>query len=355
MLTSKVRCLRWLMMFALAAVSMAPRWTWSAQATPVYRIARTVELGAPDRWDYVVFDAGSGRVFVAHGDEVTVVDGEDGRVVGHITGLSGGSHGIAIAASTGRGYTDDGKAGQAVSFDLKTLEVKKRIRAAPDADGMSFDTASGHVFVVNGDSGTLTVIDPVADAGIAQVAVGGGLEYAVPDGRGTLYVNGAERQELIRVDTNTNAVTARWPIPQCLKPHGLAIDAATQRLFVSCVNNVLVVVDAARGGVIATLPIGSGTDSAAFDPERRLIFSSNGRDGTLSIIREVDAQTFVDLGSITTALTARTMGINPRTGRLYLAAAQVAQPSTAASFTASGARPVVVPGSLKLLFLDPEP
>ena len=88
----------------------------------------------------------------------------------------------------------------------------------------------------------------------------------------------------------------------------------------SCVNQVLTVVDTVNGAVVATLPIGVGTDGAAFDPKRKLIFSSNG-DGTLSIIREVDPKTYVSLGSIHTAVTGKTMGIDPDTGRLYIAAA----------------------------------
>jgi len=99
---------------------------------------------------------------------------------------------------------------------------------------------------------------------------------------------------------------------------------------------------------VATLPIGSGTDSAAFDPKRKLIFSANGRDGTLSIIQELDPQTFVSLGTLKTAVTARTMAIDPGSGRIYLAAGDV--DPTAGSDTHA-----IVPGSLKLLFVDPAP
>ncbi|HEY6451348.1 MAG TPA: YncE family protein [Steroidobacteraceae bacterium] len=318
--------------------------------TPNYAVTHTVALGAPDRWDYVVFDPPSQRVFVAHGDRVTVVDGHDGRVLGQIGGFPGGTHGIAIASAAGRGYTDDGRAGEAGSFDLRTLAPIKHIQAAPDADALAFDGASGHVFVVDGDSGTLTVIDPKSDSAIATVAVGGKLEFAVAGGNGKLYVNGAERQEIVRIDTATNRVDARWPIPECSKPHGLAIDTATRRLFASCVNSVLVVVNADSGAIVATLPIGRGTDAAAFDPKRKFVFSSNGQDGTLSIIQEKDAQTFVALGSIKTAPTARTMGLDPETGRIYLVAADI---DTAAAAAAPAHRPPIVPGSLKLLFLDP--
>jgi YVTN family beta-propeller protein len=320
-----------------------------AQSTPAYAVAKSVVLGAPDRWDYVTFDPDSHRAYVAHGDRVTVVDGRDGTVLGQIEGLPGGTHGIAIATAAGHGYTDDGKAGEAVSFDLRTLKVDKRIKAAEDADALVFDPASSHVFVVNGDTGTLTVIDPNSNAAIATINLGGKLEDAVSGDNGKLYVNGAGRQEIVRVDTKSNQVDAHWAIPECERPHGLAIDRATHRLFSSCVNGVLVVVNAENGSMVSKLPIGRGTDAAAFDPKRKYAFSSNGVDGTLSIIQEKDAQTFVSLGDLKTAVTARTMALDPETGRIYLLAADL-DTSTA---SAPGARRTIVPGSLKLLFLDP--
>src|SRR5437868_3755044 len=147
-----------------------------AQSMPNYSITKTVVLGAPDRWDYVVFDPASHRVYVAHGDRVTVVDGRDGRMLGQVEGFTGGTHGIAIATARARGYTDDGRAGEAASFDLKTLKPQKRIQAGADADAIAFDRVSGHIFVINGDPGTVTVIDPKTDRVVATVETGGKLE-----------------------------------------------------------------------------------------------------------------------------------------------------------------------------------
>jgi YVTN family beta-propeller protein len=322
-----------------------------APAAPAYKVAHTTLLGGPDRWDYVVFDAASHRVYVAHGDRVSVVDGQDGKLLGEVTGIAGGAHGIAIAA--GKGYTDDGKAGVAVAFDLKTFQTLTRIPAKEDADGMTYDASSGHLFVVDGDSKALTVIDPQTDTVAATIDTGEGLEYAVPGENGKLYVNGAEKKHLIRIDTRTNAVDARWPIPGCASPHGLAIDTAAHRAFVSCVNKVLTVVDTDSGAVVTTLPIGQGTDAAAFDPRRKRVFSSNG-EGTLSVLEEKDAQTYVSLGAVKTRVTGRTMGIDPQTGRLYIAAADI-DPKAPVPPAANGGpgRPKPLPGTLKLLFLDP--
>jgi YVTN family beta-propeller protein len=320
-----------------------------------YRITRTIPLGAPDRWDYVVYDAPSHRVYVSHADRLEVIDGRDGRTIGQVDGFAGGTHGVAVVAAAGLGYTDDGDAGEVGSFDLKTLHsVGQRIKAAEDADSMTFDPVSGHVFVVNGHGGTLTVIDPKTNSGLATIETGASLEYIVSGGNGKVYVNGEAAGDIVRVDVGTNRVDARWPMPGCVAPHGLAMDVANHRLFSSCANAVLEVVNADSGAVIATLPIGRGTDAAAFDPKRHLIFSSNGVDGTLSIIQERDANTFKSLGDIKTAPAGRTMGVDPDTGRLYVVGAEFAEPPppTAPGEVAS-LRVKIVPGSLKLLFLDP--
>ena len=334
----------------LACCAIAPA-TAADRAAPAYRLTKTIALGGGERWDYVVFDPSAQRVYVAHGDHVTVVDERKGAVIGQIGTFPGGTHGIAVSAETGQGYTDDGHAGVAIAFDLVSLKPLQRIAAAPGADGIIYEPVTRHVYVVNGDSGSLTVIDPKTHAPIATIKVGAGLEAGVADGKGTLFIDGAEDHDIVRIDARTNKIEAHWAMPDCRRPHGLAIDPATRRLFATCANNLLVVVDADNGANIAGLPIGSFSDGAAFDPIRKLIFSSNG-DGTLSVIQEKDAQTFVAADPVQTLPGARTMAIDPATGRLFLVAAEIASAEPPA---APGGRPRVtyVPNSLKLLYFDP--
>ena len=343
-------------MLCLIATCMSGSTALQAQSAPSYHVTKTVALGEPDRWDYLTFDPDSHRVYIAHGDQVTVVDGQSGAVLGRVEGIPGGTHGIAIVPAVGRGYTDDGAAGEAVSFDLQNLKIERNLQAGKDADAVAFDPSSGHVFVVNGDPGTLTVVDPKAERAIDTIETGGKLEFAVADGLGKLYVNGEQKREIVRIDTHTNKIDARWPIANCESPHGLAVDPVTHRLFSSCVNKLLVIVNSDSGATVKSLPIGAGTDAAAFDPKRKLIFSSNGRDGTLSVIAERDANTFLPLGEVPVAVTGRTMTLDPQSGRLYVVAADIDQTQAAAG-TASGhdrpRRPPLVKGSTKLLFLDP--
>ena len=332
---------------ALFASILAAALPAASAPAPAYQVTKTAPLGEPNRWDYVVFDPASHRVYVSHGDRVTVVDGRSGAILGQVEGMAGGTHGIGISVATGEGFTDDGRNGLAVAFDLKTLAVKDKVPVEKDADAIAFDPASGHVFVVEGDSKKVTAVDPRTNKVVATIDGGEGLEYAVADGRGTLFVAGEEKRDVVRIDTRTNTVKAHWPIADCASPHGAAIDAATHRLFISCVNQRLVVVDTDTGKEVAGVPIGRGTDAAAFDPKRKLVFSSNGLDGTLSVIHEETPDKYVPVATVKTAASGRTMGIDPQSGRIYIAAADTDPPPT------PGGRPIPRPGTLKLLFLDP--
>lgn len=322
-----------------------------AAPKPAYKMIASVPLGGGEHWDYVTFDPSQNRVYVSHGDHVTVVDAKSRTVVGSIGTLPGGTHGIGIVPKFNRGYTDDGRAGTASAFDVRTFKTDMTIPAAPDADGVQYDPASGHIFVVNGDSGSITVIDPASNKAIANITVGSGLEAAVPDGSGKLYVDGAERNNLVVIDTKSNAIIAQWPLPDCVKPHGIAVDANARRVFVTCVNSRMDIVDADSGALAASEPIGTFSDGAAFDPSRKLALSANG-DGTLSVIREIDPDHFEALTPVPTVRSARTIAIDPASGLLYLPAADIAKIDMP---TTPGGRIHVdfVPNSLRLLVFQP--
>jgi YVTN family beta-propeller protein len=337
---------------AFAAVVLTAAAVATAPAPQSYKLVASVQLGAGERWDYVTFDPATNRAFVSHGDHVTVVDTQTQLVVGQIGTFPGGTHGIGIATASGRGYTDDGKAGTVGEFDLKTLKPDSTLTAKPDADGIVFDPASGHIFVIEGDSGTISVIDPKSNAVIATITVGSGLEAGAADGAGKLYVDGADAHDIVEIDTRSNNVMAHWPMPGCVRPHGIAVDSSARRVFSTCSNQQMPILDADNGRVVATEVIGSGSDGAGFDPVRKLAFSSNG-EGTISVIREIDADHFVALDPVATARSARTMAVDQRTGRLFLPAADIAKIDPPAT---PGSRPRVTyaPNSLKLLVFAPQ-
>jgi YVTN family beta-propeller protein len=304
----------------------------------------------PDQIDGILSTIAQ-RIYVAQGDRVTVVDEPTGTIIGQVGHLPGITHGVAISPQTHQGFTDEGRPGLAIAFNLKTLKLTKQIETAPDADGLLFDPATDHIYVVNGDSGTITVIDPSSDAKIATIDVGSKLEPAVSDGAGKIYVNGEQKNEIIEINTYTNKILARWPMATCRTPHGIAIDTTSRRIFSTCANKVLVVVNADTGATVATLPIGEHSDGAAFDPVRKLVLSSNW-DGTLTVIKELSPNHFNVFETVKTQRSARTISIDPKTGRLFLIAADIKSEKPAAKL---GGRPHVIykPNSVKLLYLEP--
>ena len=334
---------------SLGVTAVAP--ARAAQGEAPYRLTKSVPLGPGEKWDLVTFDPGAGRAYVAHGDRVTVVDTGKGETIGDVGPFSGKAQGVAIVPGGTRGYTDDSKRGIAIAFDPRTLKPVTDIAATPDSDAIVYEPVTRHVFVINADSGSITVIDPASDGVIGAIDVGAGLEAGVADGRGGVFVHGEEKNEIVMIDARTDKVTARWPMPDCERPHGLAMDTQTRRLFATCVNRTMVVLDADNGTTVAHLPIGGFSDGAAFDPVRKLAFSSNG-DGTLSVVKENDPQHFDTLETVETQIGARTMAIDLRSGRLFLAAAKVEK---MVPTTTPGGRATVsyVPGSLQLLYFDP--
>lgn len=337
---------KWKKLLCASGVAMLAT-TGQAQTPPAYSLTKTVALGAPDRWDYVVTDPATGRVYVAHGDRVTVLDAETGEIVGQVEGMPGGTHGVAISSATGQGFTDDGEKAEAVVFDPKTFKVLRRIHAADDADGMVLDPATGRIFVVEGDPGTMTVIDPKTDKAVATINAGEKMEYLAADRSGNVYVAGEAKSDLLKINARTAKIVARWPMPDCKSPHGLTFDQKGERVFIGCANAKMMVVDTQSGRVVADLPIGLGNDALAFDPVRRRVFSSNGRDGTISVYQQLSPDKYESMASITTAVSARTMAVDTRTGRLFVVAADVSPSVT------PGGRPGIRPGTVRMMIYDP--
>jgi YVTN family beta-propeller protein len=325
---------------AIAAICLAAG--HAGAAAPSFT-TRSIALGAPDRWDYLSFDAETGHVLIAHGDHTDVVDPDSDTIVGKLAPLQGAHGQVATAGAI---YADSGQTGTVTAFDRRSLRPLKTLAAGKDADGMAYDPAHRVVVVMDGDPGTATLIDTATNTVRATVSLGGEPEFAAADGAGHVFINLASTSQVAVLDVGGNTVTARFDIPDCQSPHGAAMDPRTHRLFVSCKNAKLVVLNTAGGAELQSLPIGRGTDAAAFDPRRRLVFSSNG-SGSLSIFQESSAGALTKLTEMPTAPGARTMAVDPATGRVFLVTADEA------GTPAPGQRPTFKPGTTRLLVLTP--
>ncbi|MDE1896878.1 MAG: YncE family protein [Rhodospirillales bacterium] len=304
---------------SLSALFLAAAIPAAQAASPLYSLAATVPLGGGAHWDYLHYHAATGQLFIAHGKTVSVVDTATNKLQGDITGLDD-THGITFDPATGLGYTDSSGTQTLSVFNPTTLKVEKTLPSLDDTDGMVFDPASKKIFVAAGDSAAVLALDPANDAEM-KIPLGGAPEFLAVNGKGQLFVALNDKNEMAEVDTNTGQVTANWPLPGCEAPTGMAIDPESQRVFASCQNGKLVVVNTMTGKEVALLPIGKGSDSAAFDATRHLVFSANST-GTLSIIHEASANHYEVLSSVKTRIGARTMAVNETNGDVYLVAAK---------------------------------
>jgi YVTN family beta-propeller protein len=275
-----------------------------------------------------------------------VVDADTLSLVGEILDTPG-VHGIAIAGDLGRGFTSNGREDMATIFELATLKIVGKVKTGANPDAILYDAFTHRVFVFNGRSGDVTVIDAKAGTVVGTIPVGGKLEFGVTDGAGRIFVNVEDKNELVALDARAMKVAAHWPLAPCEEPSGLAIDVPHRRLFAVCGNKKMAVVDADKGRVVTTVPIGEGSDAAAFDPERQLAFSSNG-EGTLTVVHETSPDSFEVVQNAATQRSARTMALDPKTHGIFLAAAAFGErPSPTAEQPRP--RPPMVAGSFTIL------
>lgn len=339
-------------LLSIGAAAIAGTATGRAQSRPEtgYHVARQVPLGGDGRWDYLVFDTAGHRLFIARQNRVMVVDPDSGKLLGEIPGLDG-AHGVALDYSTGHGFATSGHDGSVTMFDLETLKVLGRARAADDADAILYDPASHAVFTFNGDAHSASVIDPATGTAVAAIPLGGKPEFGVSDESGRVFVNLEDLSAIAEIDPAARRVIRRWSLAPCTEPTGLAIDRQHHRLFSGCHNGVMAISDALAGKVIATAPIGSGVDGTAFDPGTQLAFASNG-EGTITVIREANPMAFSVVSTVLTKRGARTMTVDLETHRLYTVSADLG-PAPEPTSAVPHPRPGVMPGTFTLLVLEP--
>jgi DNA-binding beta-propeller fold protein YncE len=237
------------------------------------------------------------------------MDLDSGKVLADVPGTNG-VHGVALAGEQHLGFASSGRDNAVTVFDLKSFKVTKTIKAGRNPDAILFDPASKHVFAFNHSGGDITVIDPAAlDKDPVTIPVGGALEYGVSDGKGHVYVNVEDKNELVAIDSKANRVLAHWSLAPGDGPSGLAMDIEHHRLFSGC-NKKMIVLDSESGKMLAAVNIGPGVDGVAFEPSWATAISANGGDGTLSVVKEVSPGKFDAIQTPKTIKGARTITVD---------------------------------------------
>ncbi len=312
-----------------------------------YFLSKMIKLGGDGGWDYITFDSDTRRLYISRATKVMVLDVDSDKVIGEIPNTQG-VHGIALAVELGRGFISDGRSNDITIFDLKTLKTLGTVPAGSNPDAIVFDPATKRVFAMNGRSKNATVIDAASGTPLGTIDLPGKPEFAVAGGRGNVFVNIQDKNQIARIDADKLQVTATWPIAPCESPSGLAMDRVKRVLFAGCDNKLMAVVDADSGKLIATPPIGEGVDANAFDPGTGYAFASNGQSGTLTVVHEDSPGKFTVIENVPTKHGARTMALDRETHQVFLVTADFV-PAPEATPDNPHPRPALMPNSFVVL------
>ncbi len=321
-------------------------------ATGRYKYLKTIGVGAEGGWDYAATDEVGRRVYVTHGTKIVVIDIDKDEVVGEITDTPG-VHGFAIAPELGLGFSSNGRENKSSIVDLKTLQTKSKVDTGPNPDGILYVPGVQEVYTFNRDRNapSATVFSAKSGTVVTTVPLPGTPEFAVVDTKaGRVYNNIDSKNLVIAIDIKTHEIVAQWPTAPGEGGSGMAIDLANHRLFIGC-DNLMVMMDSVSGKVVATVPIGAGVDANRFDPGTKLAFASCGQAGSVTIAREETPDKLTVVQTLETARGSRTMTLDPKTHKVYLAAVEYQTPAAPPAGAPPGkaARPQAVPNSFKVL------
>jgi DNA-binding beta-propeller fold protein YncE len=320
----------------------------SAVPVPSYHLLKKVTLGGEGSWDYLNVDPAARRIYISRGTHVMVVDADTYKVVGDIPDTSG-VHGIAIAPELGKGFVSDGRASAVTIFDLKTLKTLGTVTVGTGPDCIIYEPKTQRVFTFNGRDNSATAVDAKTGKVVGTIALGGRPEYAAVDGTGMVYDNLESTSEVVAIDAQALTIKNRWPLAPAEGPSGLAINQNEHQLFSTCDGGKMAISSTVSGKSVATAPIGNGPDAAAYDPGESLAFSSNGQDGTLTVLHEATPGAYTALQTVATEAGARTMALDTKTHQIFLVTA-----TPDAANPGEGRRRNYVPGSFTLLVVGPQ-
>jgi DNA-binding beta-propeller fold protein YncE len=321
-----------------------------AQQTPAdgpYKVLKTAKVGGEGGFDYVYADADGRRLYVARSGptkRISVFNLDTLEPAGEIPGVS--AHGAAVDPKSHHGFATSKPV---VMWDTKTLNTIKTIDVQGNPDGLLFDPFNQRVYILSHVAPNATVIDTKDGSVAGTIDLGGAPEQAVTDGKGHLYIDIEDKNNIAVVDAKTMQVTAHYDLGDNKTPAGLAFDAKNHILFVECRNPaVSVIMNAQDGKIITTLPIGTGVDGAGFNAKTMEAFSSQG-DGTLTVIKENGPATFEVEQNVKTMPTAKTMTIDRKTNHVLLIGAEFGAATPPATPGGRAGRGPLVPGSFTIL------
>jgi len=311
----------------IIAMLISIGWAQQARTTQPYKVIKTAKVGGDGGFDYVYADVAGRRLYIPRTGptpRVTVFNLDTLGPVGEIPNAN--ARGVAVDPKSNHGFCSSKPV---VMWDTKTLVTIKTIDVQGSPDGILFDPFNERVYVFSHSAPNATVINAKDGSVVGTIDLGGAPEQAVTDGKGHLYVDIEDKDNVAVVDAKTLKVTAHYGLSgKGGGPAGLAFDVKNHILFAACHDPAtMVVLNAKDGKIITSLPIGSGVDGAVFNPATKEAFSSQG-DGTLTVVQEKSPTSFVVTQNVQTQRSAKTLTLDSKTNQIYLIAAEFTPPPT---------------------------
>lgn len=304
----------------------------NALAQSDYKVLDTTQLMGSGGIDYVYADNDARRVYVPRGGNTFVFDLDSHRYIGTVT--NAGGHGVAIDTASHHGFSS---AGKVAMFDTTTLQKIKDITVQGRPDGIMFEPFTGKVLIFSHQSPSITLIDPKEGEVSASIDVGGAMEQGQSDGKGKLYVDVEDENKVAVVDLKAMKVITKYDLGEKGEgPAGLGLDVKNHILFAMCHSQNAVILNADDGKILATLPIGNGTDGGGFNPHTMEAFSSQ-RDGTLTIIKEESPKEFKVAQTVKTKPGCKTCTLDTKNDRIVVICTERAAPTASASLQSTNA------------------
>ena len=329
----------------LAAAILSALVCSAAGPVPSYRLNGSIR-GPDERWDYLSIDPSAHRLYIGQAGGVTGVDLRTEKVTPQLT-KSKFIHGVIPIGRTGRAAAANGASNSITIFDGATGTVVADVKTGAEPDALTYEPVSNTVVSFNKGGHDASIIDLATNAMVGSVQLDGKPEFAASDGRGLIYDNIEDRNEIVVLDVAARRIARRIPLAGCDGPSGLAFDPATGLLIAACGNERAKVIESASGNDVATLTIGRGPDAVILDATRRVAFVPCGTDGTLSVISLASPAHVSVVQTVHTRQSARTGAVDPTTGTLYLALSDIR------AETGPGGRHSVAPGTFRILKVSP--